>query len=126
MERWEASGLSQAEFCRKEGIPAWKLSEYKRRKRNRDRQRERRRKARVQSIESASVDEPAKRERSLQGRAQPFVPVIPLIANTEVPAVIDGRQVVAAISWNDSLRIDVLSGADVATLRRLFLALKEF
>lgn len=29
--KWRASGLSQAEFCRREGIPEWALSEWKRR-----------------------------------------------------------------------------------------------
>jgi hypothetical protein len=28
--RWEASGLSQAEFCRRENIPEWALSSWKR------------------------------------------------------------------------------------------------
>lgn len=28
--RWEASGLSQAEFCRRENIPEWALSTWKR------------------------------------------------------------------------------------------------
>jgi hypothetical protein len=30
VERWKASGLSQAEFCRKENIPEWALSAWKR------------------------------------------------------------------------------------------------
>jgi hypothetical protein len=28
--RWRASGLSQAEFCRREGLEQWRLSEWKR------------------------------------------------------------------------------------------------
>lgn len=31
MAKWRASGLTQAEFCRREGIPEWKLSGWKRR-----------------------------------------------------------------------------------------------
>jgi len=30
VDRWRASGLSQAAFCRQEGIPEWALSEWKR------------------------------------------------------------------------------------------------
>ena len=28
--KWRASGLSQAEFCRREGLQQWQLSEWKR------------------------------------------------------------------------------------------------
>jgi hypothetical protein len=31
LRRWQASGLSQAEFCRRRGIPVWKLAWWKRR-----------------------------------------------------------------------------------------------
>lgn len=31
MERWRAGGLSQAEFCRRRGIPAWKFTWWKKR-----------------------------------------------------------------------------------------------
>lgn len=31
VSKWRASGLSQAEFCRQEGIPEWSLSQWKRR-----------------------------------------------------------------------------------------------
>ena len=30
IEKWRASGLSQAEFCRREGIQQWQLSSWKR------------------------------------------------------------------------------------------------
>lgn len=30
VEKWKASGLSQAEFCRREGLQQWQLSEWKR------------------------------------------------------------------------------------------------
>lgn len=37
VSKWRSSGLSQAEFCRKEGIPEWSLSQWKRiEERNRD------------------------------------------------------------------------------------------
>jgi len=31
VRRWQASGTSQAEFCRRRGIPLWKLAWWKRR-----------------------------------------------------------------------------------------------
>ena len=31
LRRWRASGLSQAEFCRRRGVPVWKLAWWKRR-----------------------------------------------------------------------------------------------
>ena len=31
IERWKASGLTQAEFCRREGLKDWSLSEWRRR-----------------------------------------------------------------------------------------------
>lgn len=31
VERWKASGLTQAEFCRREGLQDWSLSEWRRR-----------------------------------------------------------------------------------------------
>lgn len=36
--RWKASGLSQAEYCRREGLQQWQLSEWKRFVEARDRQ----------------------------------------------------------------------------------------
>ena len=30
VEKWRASGLTQAEFCRREGLPEWQLSGWKR------------------------------------------------------------------------------------------------
>ena len=39
VDNWRASGLSQAEFCRREGIPEWALSEWKRREQRRGTQR---------------------------------------------------------------------------------------
>lgn len=38
VDRWRASGLSQAGFCRREGISEWALSEWKRRELRRVRQ----------------------------------------------------------------------------------------
>jgi len=36
VERWKASGLTQAEFCRREGVKEWSLSDWRRRLARRD------------------------------------------------------------------------------------------
>ncbi len=132
--RWEASGLSQAEFCRQEGIPEWSLSEWKRRKRNRDAQRKRRAKEKgnARGIEFGAASESAVLDESNHaiGRSgigvQAFVPVIPQLSSglEQAPHSVRKR-IVAEIVLPGGAQMEVLSGADIDTLRNLLRALME-
>ena len=60
VDNWRASGLSQAEFCRREGIPEWALSEWKRREQRRGTQRT--------GLEAVPTFGPRPKERNKLGR----------------------------------------------------------
>lgn len=59
--QWKASGLSQAEFCRREGLQQWQLSEWKRYVEVRERRKE---EAQGQPAEASTGRSPGARKRT--------------------------------------------------------------
>jgi hypothetical protein len=135
--KWQASGLSQAEFCRREGIPQWSLSEWKRRYRKEQQgiragSPRARRRTPFTNVEFAAIDEPSETalaNNNSEGRSvKTFIPVVPHALNKLIDqsrAGTDGSVVAELVISGGSMRIDVLSGADANTLRNLLTVLME-
>ena len=130
-----ASGLSQAAFCLQEGIPDWKLSEWKRREAKApggdSRQSAQKRKtSRNANVEFGTVGEevrPPVAEQISISDAGRFVPLVPGTPGLSLK----GRQTeevhapVAAEIKLDWLVVRVFRGADPETLCTIFQMLKE-
>lgn len=109
VKKWKKSGLTQADFCRKEGIreqqlSAWKLEYEKDNSKNEDG---------AEEFVSVRLLEPVQ-------RPQTFAKVLPC---SHANPTIRMTHPVAKVCCDKS--IVVLAGADADTLRALFVAFKE-
>lgn len=119
VDKWRSSGLSQAEFCRKEGIKESALSYWKiRSQRSKERQLQsgRRTRARQKTVEKSGA-EPG---------SSAFVSIIsplPSASNNLAASSSSGAPVAEIIVAGSTLR--VFPGIDVDTIRALLLVLNE-
>ena len=132
---WRASGLSQAEFCRQEGIQEWQLSEWKRRearavgKHSRPAQRKEKL-SRTVGIEFAAAGEEMDSSMAEQipiPTIGPFVPLVPRQPSKSRRRVRgkEKRDPVAAELRFSGLVVRVFFGADQETLRTILQTLQE-
>jgi hypothetical protein len=124
VEKWKQSGLSQVEFCHKEGLRQQQLSMWKLQTAKLDIDELRRIVAPVPECDwtkrnfvALNVVEPAKTQRKSNGTTQRPVAADPITSNAQ-------SNVVAKLCCGDVVVL-VLEGADVGTLRALLVALKE-
>jgi hypothetical protein len=119
IEKWRQSGLSQTEFCRQEGMKDAKFSLWKHQVAKLSMKRLKFSNGPLSTDESARVDFVA-----LQVR-EDLKPEMGI--NTDCSSVTPvAKPHPIAELYLGEIQINVLSGADVETLRALFLALKEF
>lgn len=134
VNRWRASGLSQAAFCRREGITEQQFSNWKCRElrkaeaASKPNSRAKRKQVQRGGIEFAAVDEQLVPEQG-NGIMQPavFVPLVPeKFATAERDTLgYPKRTPVAEICFGD-LSVRVWRGADQETMRLIMEAVKEF
>jgi hypothetical protein len=139
LAKWRASGLSQAAFCRQEGIPEWQLSNWKRREMTmsaappKPRRRKENTTSPDSSIEFAAVEEsshsPNQRNGAQKGVAE-FVPLFPQNTDAKIEeevleAMRAARQTPVAELCFGEVCIRIWRGTDQDTLRMLFQLLKE-
>jgi len=125
--RWRASGLSQAEFCRREGIAQWQLSTWKRSEESgqaKDHQLQRLPNA-SHGLEFAAVDESAP-EHSLPGGwlTAPFVPVV-TPGQGQVDRTASSEMTVQLFFSRPAIQV-VISGASSEDLQTVLSNLMEF
>lgn len=127
VERWRSSGLSQAEFCRQEGIPEWRFSNWKCGQQRKDEKAknhlpQRKTGRRDRGLEFAAIGEPSQSivHRDTWSTA-PFVPLVaPGLKQTS-----SGEMTIQLFFSRQAVQV-VLSGANAETLRNLLSALMEF
>ncbi len=129
--RWKESGLSQAEFCRQERIPEWRLSEWKRRVARATeigtQSKKPKRKARIAGVEFAAADDLATTTLTQAPipKVGPFVPLVPAVSNASRKSKEAVRVIPVAEIQLGQLAVRIFSGADHETLRALLHILQE-
>ncbi len=129
--KWKESGLSQAEFCRQEGIPEWRLSEWKRRVVRAagilSQMKKGKRKPRATSGKSAAVEDSAtaKITEAPNPKIGPFMPLVPVPANGA--RKLRGMNYISPVAeiQLDGMVVRIFPGADHETLRALLHVLQE-
>lgn len=131
MVRWRASGLSQAQFCRDEGIPEWALSTWKlNQERSEQKQQSkvrRNKRSMMAGVEFAAVGEQPMRSGPGKADAMPFVSLIPRVAESPSAGALPNKpasQIIEVIFAGSIVRI--FPGADVDAIRALLQALSEY
>ena len=136
VEKWKASGLTQAEFCRREGIPEWKFSNWKCSLQRTDEARAKPNRKQAKGtggrgVEFAAIGELGNSSHKHQASGwskEPFVPlVVPGLRapHGQVAGETDSTVTVQIFFSRPAVQV-VLSGTRSETLRDLLAALMEF
>lgn len=124
VERWQKSGLSQAEFCRKEGISENTLSSWKLRELGRNEEKSKtKRQPHKRAAKSANIEFAAIKESVTKPAALTAATFVPLVQRTALAITKDAGP--AAEIMFASFSIRVFPRADAEILRTLLQVAKE-
>ena len=121
VERWKSSGLSQVEFCRKEGLFDWQLSDWK----GRIAREERRKKEQVGAVEpKAQFAEVEFAEIYKGGTGSPANAIEKMTVTESSLRPCTGCRVAAEVRCDQAV-VAIFDGADSRTVRDIITALME-